>query len=273
MSENHRFEAIASTSERLGRRHNAAYKAARIPNERYGKAEPQQNEILEALPKNVEHRLFPRLQSKILRRGEIIHEFGQPAQHLYFPVSSIVSLQCVSTSGSTVQIAMVGSEGLVGLAALLGSETSTVRARVWKPGCAYELPSDLLGREFDSSPELRKLLLRYLRSLFSEMAQTAFCNRYHSIHQQFSRWLLQSLDRLPGSQLDATQEMIANTLGVRVASISEVACKLHDLGVIDYHRGRITVLNRPELENIACDCYASVKSDAGLEFQAKKMLI
>jgi CRP-like cAMP-binding protein len=261
MSKNHRSEAIASTSESLGRWHSAAYRAARIPNEPCGKVEPQQNEILEALPESVGRRLFHSLECKVLRRGHIVHDYGQTSQHVYFPVSSIFSLQCVSTSGSTVQIAMVGSEGLVGLAALLGSESSTVRASVWKSGCAYELPADLLGREFDNSPELRSLFLRYLRSLFSEMAQTAFCNRYHSIHQQFSRWLLQSLDRLPGRQLDATQEMIANTLGVRVASISEVACKLQDIGVINYHRGRITVLDRTGLENIACECYAAVRSE------------
>ena len=273
MSNNHQSEAIDSTSEGLKRRHNAAFRAARLPHGPCGKAELQQNEILGTLPQNVERRLFPFLQPKVLRRGDIIHECGQSSHHVFFPVSSIVSLQCVSLGGSTVQVAMVGSEGLVGLASLLGSESSTVRARVWKTGCAYELPADLLGAEFDNSCELRTLLLRYIKSIFSEMAQTAFCNRYHSIHQQFSRWLLLSLDRLPGNQLDATQEMIANTLGVRVASISEVACKLHDLGVINYHRGRITVLDRPRLEDIACNCYAAVKREIWPESSAKHLLI
>jgi CRP-like cAMP-binding protein len=261
MSETSHFQTITSKSESLKLRSSAGFAAAQGSDGLCSVADPRDNRILEALPKNVGNRLFPCLRFVLLRRRDIIHEYGQPLRQIFFPIGSIVSLQCMSTSGSTVQVAMVGAEGLVGVAALLGGATNTVRARVWKSGPACVLPAQRLGKEFDESCELRMLLLRYVQSLFSEMAQTAFCNRHHSIHQQFSRWLLLSLDRLAGSQLRATQEMIADMLGVRVASISAVACKLQDLGVINYHRGRITVLDRQRLEDIACECYATVKSE------------
>lgn len=264
MSETCRFEAITSKSGSPEPRGNAGFSAARGSGRLSGAASSQHNDILDALPQDIEDRLFPCLKLKELRRGDILHEYGESLHQVFFPISAIVSLQCGSTSGSTVQVAMVGREGLVGITALLGAESTSVRARVWKSGRAYVLPAERLGQEFDNSCALRSLLLRYMQSLFGEMAQTAFCNRYHSIHQQFARWLLLSLDRLPGSRLDVTQEMIANTLGVRVASISEVAGKLQKLRVINYQRGRITVLDRPRLESMACECYATVKSESDL---------
>jgi CRP-like cAMP-binding protein len=180
-------------------------------------------------------------------------------RHAYLPIDSIVSLLYVTENGGSAEIAVVGNEGLVGVELFMGGESTPSRAIVQSGGSAYRLSAEILKAEFHLHTDLLKLILRYTQSLLTQMAQTAVCNRHHSIDQQLCRWLLLSLDRLPGNRLSMTQELIANMLGVRREGVTDAAGKLHKSGVIEYSRGRITVLNRPRLETLSCECYAVVK--------------
>lgn len=222
----------------------------------------RKNHLLRRFPTEVQDRLLPDLEAALLSSGKVLYEPGQPLRHVWFPTDSVVTLACVTESGSTAQVEMIGKEGLVSIAAILGGEITNFQALVCNAGHAYSLPASRLRREFDNNREVRAILLRYALSKITAIAQTAFCNRHHSIFQQLCRWLLESLDRLPDSQLVITQEMIANMLGVRVASVSEVASKLQRLGVIEYHRGHITVLDRSRLGQLTCRCYSLVKNEA-----------
>lgn len=222
----------------------------------------EQNHLLAALPGEVKQRLSPLLEPVNLSLGQVLHEAGGTLSHVYFPIDSIVSLLYVTESGASAEISVVGNEGLVGIAVFMGGESTTSRAIVQSAGKALRLPVNQLRDEFNRHGEMLHLLLRYTQALITQMAQTAVCNRHHSIDQQLCRWLLLSLDRLPDNQLVMTQELIANMLGVRREGVTEAAGKLHKLGVIEYRRGHITVLDRPRLEQLSCECYAVVKKES-----------
>lgn len=196
-----------------------------------------------------------------LALGKVLYESGDALRHVYFPTDAIVSLLYVMESGASAEISVVGNEGLIGVALFMGGESTPSRAIVQSAGHAYRLPGQRLKDEFNRHGELLVLLLRYTQALITQMAQTAVCNRHHSIDQQLCRWLLLSLDRLPSNRLTMTQELIANMLGVRREGVTDAAGKLQKLGVIEYSRGRITVLNRPQLEQLSCECYAVVKKE------------
>jgi len=193
--------------------------------------------------------------------GEVLYESGSQLRHVYFPTSSIVSLLYVMEDGASAEIAVVGNEGMVGVALFMGGETTPSRALVQSGGQAYRLRGQFLKDEFHRATALQHVLLRYTQALLTQMAQTAVCNRHHSVDQQLCRWLLLSLDRLPSNELSMTQELIANMLGVRREGVTEAARKLQTAGLINYSRGHITVLDRPRLEARACECYQVVKTE------------
>jgi len=222
---------------------------------------PKQNHILDALPQPVRERLFPHLKLVTLPLGQVLYESGETLRHIYFPTSSIVSLLYVLKDGESAEIAVVGNDGAIGVALFMGGETTTNRAIVQGAGSAYRLAGARLKEEFERHGETLHILLRYTQALITQMAQTAVCNRHHSVDQQLCRWLLLSLDRLSSAELTMTQELIANMLGVRREGVTEAAGKLQKLGVITYRRGHITVLDRPHLEQLCCECYAVVKKE------------
>jgi CRP-like cAMP-binding protein len=222
---------------------------------------PQQNHILNALPPAERERLFPHLKLVELPLGTVLYESGDTLRHIYFPTDSIVSLLYVLENGASAEISIVGNDGAIGVALFMGGETTTNRAIVQSAGSAYRLTGRRLKKEFDRHGEMLHILLRYTQALITQMAQTAVCNRHHSVDQQLCRWLLLSLDRLSSNQLTMTQELIANMLGVRREGVTEAAGKLQKLKVIRYRRGQITVLDRPQLEQLSCECYAVVKKE------------
>lgn len=221
----------------------------------------QQNSLLGMLPEEELNRLMPNLEKVPLTLGQSLCESGQQMSHVYFPTDSIVSLLCVMENGASTEIAVVGYEGVVGVSLFMGGETTPSRAIVQSAGHAYRLKGQLLKNEFYRAGSMQKSLLRYTQALITQMAQTAVCNRHHSVDQQLCRWLLLSLDRLPGDKLVMTQELIANMLGVRREGVTESAGKLQKAGLISYSRGHITVLDRPGLEARVCECYGVVKDE------------
>jgi CRP-like cAMP-binding protein len=223
--------------------------------------DPRQNKVLAALHPVERDRLFPHLQLVPMPLGKIVYESGDAMRHVYFPTDSIISLLYVMKDGASAEISVVGNEGLVGVALFMGGETTPSRAIVQSGGSAYRLIAKQLKSEFNRHGQLQLLLLRYTQALITQMAQTAVCNRHHSVDQQLCRWLLLSLDRLPTNQLTMTQELISNMLGVRREGVTAAAAKLQKLRVIRYSRGRITVLDRPKLEALCCECYAVVKKE------------
>jgi CRP-like cAMP-binding protein len=223
--------------------------------------DPLQNHLLGALPAEARARLFPHLKLVSLPLGKVLYESGGALHHVNFPTNAIVSLLYVMENGASAEISVVGNEGLVGIAVFMGGESTPSRAIVQSAGSAFSLPSERLRDEFNGFPEMRMLLLRYTQGLITQMAQTAVCNRHHTIDQQLARWLLLSLDRLSGNDLVMTQDLIANMLGVRREGVTEAAGKLQDLGVIKYQRGHITVLDRARLEELSCECYRVVKDE------------
>ncbi len=223
--------------------------------------DPRQNHILAALPADEYARLLPHLEMAPLLLGSVLCEPDIQIRHVYFPTTSIVSLLYVMEDGASAEIAVVGNEGVVGVSLFMGGETTTSRAVVQSAGHAYRLKGQLLKDAFYRAGPIQRLLLRYTQALLTQMAQTAVCNRHHSIDQQLCRWLLLSLDRLPSNQLTMTQELIANMLGVRREGVTEAAGKLQRAGLIHYSRGQITVLDRPGLEARVCECYRVVKRE------------
>lgn len=223
--------------------------------------DPRENHLLRALPAEVSERLFPHLELVPMPLGDVLYESGSALRHVYFPTTSIVSLLYVMADGASAEIAVVGNEGMVGVALFMGGETTPSRAVVQSAGHAYRLKGQILKEEFHRATALQYLLLRYSQALLTQMAQTAVCNRHHSLDQQLCRWLLLSLDRLPSNKLNMTQELIANMLGVRREGVTEAAGKLQVLGLIRYSRGHITVLDRPRLEARCCECYQVVKKE------------
>ena len=222
---------------------------------------PQQNHLLAALSAAERERIYPQLKLVPMPLGKVLYESGDVMRHVYFPTNSIVSLLYVMEDGSSAEISVVGNEGLIGIALFMGGETTPSRAIVQSAGYAYRLVGEQLKQEFHRNGGMQLLPLRYTQALITQMAQTAVCNRHHSVDQQLCRWLLLSLDRLPSNELTMTQELIANMLGVRREGVTDAAGKLQKRGVIRYIRGRITVLNRPKLEELCCECYAVVKKE------------
>lgn len=219
------------------------------------------NQLLAALPESERTELIPHLTLVDMPSGKALYESGGRLHHVYFPTTAIVSLLYVMEDGSSAEIAMVGHEGMIGVSLFMGGETTPSRALVQSAGQAYRLEASILKAEFRRGNAMQRLLLRYTQALITQMAQTAVCNRHHSIDQQLCRWLLLSLDRLPSNRLKMTQELIANMLGVRRSGVTEAALKLQDAGLIRYNYGHIEVLDRPGLEKRVCECYGVVKRE------------
>jgi CRP-like cAMP-binding protein len=219
------------------------------------------NRLLAALPAELYERLRPELELVPLKLGASVYEAGSKLSYVYLPTTAIVSLLYVMKDGASAEIAVVGNEGLVGIALFMGGETTPSRAVVQSAGHAFRLRAQVLKREFEAGGALQHLLLRYTQALITQMAQTAVCNRHHSVEQQLCRWLLLSADRLPTAELKMTQELIANMLGVRREGVNQAAGALQDTGLIRYRRGHITILDRQGLEKRVCECYAVVKRE------------
>jgi CRP-like cAMP-binding protein len=226
-----------------------------------GRLDPKENRLLAALPDGEWQRWRAHLEYVHLPLGRVLYEAGATMSHVHFPTTAIVSLLYVMESGSSAEIAVVGREGLVGISLFMGGGSTSSRAVVQSAGHGFRLAAPALKDEFSRAGPVLHLLLRYTQALITQMAQTAVCNRRHSLDQQLCRWLLLSLDRLPGNELLMTQELIANMLGVRREGVTESALKLQHAGLIRYARGRITVLDRAALERRACECYAVVKKE------------
>jgi CRP-like cAMP-binding protein len=222
---------------------------------------PKQNHLLAALPETDYERLLPALELVPMPLGWAVYESGGRLGYLYFPTTSIVSLLYVMENGSSAEIAITGNDGLVGISLFMGGESTPSRAVVQSAGHGYRLKASVLKKEFALGGQLQHLALRFTQALITQMAQTAVCNRHHALDQQLCRWLLLSLDRLPGKELIMTQELIANMLGVRREGVTEAAGKLQSEGMIRYSRGHITVLDRAGLEKRVCECYAVVKKE------------
>ena len=223
---------------------------------------PLQNHLLNTLPHIEYERLLPHFELVEMPLGKVIYEPGGELNYVYFPTTCIVSLLYVMENGSSAEIAVIGNDGIVGVALFMGGGSMPNRAVVQSAGRAYRLRGQLLMKEFNQFGAMLHLLLRYTQALITQMAQTAVCNRHHSVDQQLCRWLLLSLDRLPSNELTMTQELIANMLGVRREGVTEAAGKLQKAGLILYSRGHITVLDRPGLEERVCECYQVVKSES-----------
>ena len=226
-----------------------------------GSPSPKQNQLLAALSPTDFNHLLPDLKLVTMPLGKVIYESGVLLNHLYFPADCIISLLYVMQNGAAAEIAVAGNEGVVGIALFMGGGTTPSRAIVQSAGYAFELRSEVLDKEFARASTLQHLLLRYTQALITQMSQTAVCNRHHTVDQQLCRWLLLSLDRLSSNEVSMTQELIANMLGVRREGVTQAAGKLQARGLIQYSRGRITVLDRPALEAEVCECYAVVKRE------------
>lgn len=222
---------------------------------------PQQNHLLAALPEEDYARMLPILEHVPLPLGQSLYESGEQLQYVYFPTTSIISMLYVLENGSSAEIAIVGNEGILGISLFMGGETTPSCAIVQSAGYAYRMRASLLKQEFGRNGPMMRLLLRYTQALITQMTQTAVCNRHHSIEQQLCRWLLLSLDRLSANDLQMTQELIANMLGVRREGVTEAAGRLQREGLIRYVRGHIWVLDRARLENHVCECYQVVKAE------------
>jgi len=222
---------------------------------------PKDNRLLASLPRATYDKLLPLLEPAPLPLGMALYESGGAQGYVYFPTTAIVSLLYVLENGASAEIAITGNEGLVGISLFMGGETTPSRAVVQSAGTGYRLRASVMKKEFESDGDLQHLLLRYTQALITQMAQTAVCNRHHSVDQQLCRWLLLSLDRLPDSELVMTQELIANMLGVRREGVTEAAGRLQAAGLIAYRRGHISVHDRAGLEARVCECYAVVKKE------------
>jgi CRP-like cAMP-binding protein len=220
---------------------------------------PQRNQLLSSLPERAPW--LSQLEQVDLPLGRVLYESSSKLTHVYFPTTSIVSLLYVMENGASAEIAVVGNEGIVGISLFMGGDSTPSRAVVQSAGGGLRLKANILMHEFNRAGPMLHLLLRYTQALITQMSQTAACNRHHSLDQQLCRWLLLSLDRLDSNQLVMTQELIANMLGVRREGVTAAAGHLHKAGIINYQRGRITVLNRALLEQRTCECYAVVKKE------------
>jgi CRP-like cAMP-binding protein len=222
---------------------------------------PRENHLLASLPAKEFARWMPNLEAVEMALGQVLYESGGTLEHVYFPTSAIVSLLFVLENGGSAEIAVVGFEGIVGISLFMGGTTTPSRAVVQSAGSGFRLKAALMMEGFNLGGPVLHLFLRYTQALITQMSQTAVCNRHHSLDQQLCRWLLLSLDRLRSSELVMTQELIANMLGVRREGVTEAAGRLDKAGIISYRRGRITVLDRPRLEERTCECYSVVKRE------------
>jgi CRP-like cAMP-binding protein len=232
---------------------------------------PQQNRLLAALGSPDHERIYPLLKLVPMSLAQVIYEPGEVLSDVYFPTDSIVSLMYTTADGAAAEIAMVGNDGLIGIAVFMGGGTTTSRAVVQCAGSAYRLRAHQLEEEFHRNGETQRLLLQYTQALITQMAQTAVCNRYHSVDQQLCRWLLLCLDRLSSNRLTMTHELIANMLGVRREGVTDAAGRLQRLSVIRYARGQIEVLDKPRLEQLCCECYAVVKKETDRLLPIRKL--
>jgi CRP-like cAMP-binding protein len=223
--------------------------------------DPRQNHLLAALPELDWQRWLPHLEFVDLPLGKVLYEAGDTLSHAYFPTDAIVSLLYVMRSGESAEIAVVGYEGMVGIPLFMGGDSTSSRAIVQNAGSGFRIKAQVMKDEFNGAAPVLHLLLRYTQALIAQMTQTAACNKHHTLHQQLCRWLLLSLDRLPGDELDMTQQLIANMLGVPLSEMTEAALFLQRAGIIRYEDGRITVLDRPGLEKLTCECYGVVKRE------------
>jgi CRP-like cAMP-binding protein len=224
-------------------------------------SEVRANDLLAALPEAELRRWLPHIEAIDLPLGHVLGESGETMSHVYFPSSAIVSLLYVLENDASAEIAVVGSEGIVGISLFMGGASSPNRAVVQSAGQGFRLNAKALQEEFQRAGPVLHLLLRYTQALIAQMSQTAVCNRHHTLDQQLCRWLLLSLDRLPGDELVMTQQLISNMLGVRREGVTEAAMNLQAAGLIRYARGRITVLNRVGVEKRSCECYNVVKRE------------
>jgi CRP-like cAMP-binding protein len=222
---------------------------------------PTENHLLAALPDVEWQRWLPQLEHVEMPLGQVLYESGGTLSHVYFPTTAIISLLYVMENGASAEIAVVGNEGIVGISLFMGGDSTSSRAVVQSAGLGFRLKAQIMKDDFNRAGPVLHLLLRYTQALITQMAQTAVCNRHHSLDQQLCRWLLLSLDRLQGNELVMTQELIANMLGVRREGVTEGALKLQQAGLIRYARGHISVLDRDGLENRSCECYAVVKKE------------
>jgi len=222
---------------------------------------PNQNQLLAAMPEAEWKRWLPAIEAVDLPLGKVLYEPGATLSHVYFPTTAIISLLYVLENGASAEIAVVGNEGLVGISLFMGGESTPSRAVVQSAGKGWRLPAKAMKDEFNRGGAVLHLLLRYTQALITQMSQTAVCNRHHSLDQQLCRWLLLSLDRLEGSELVMTQELISNMLGVRREGVTEAALQLQAAKLISYSRGRISVLDRPGIEKRSCECYGVVKKE------------
>jgi CRP-like cAMP-binding protein len=222
---------------------------------------PRQNQLLASLPEAEWQHWKPQLEMVDLPLGKVLYESGEQLKFVYFPTSGIVSLLYVLNSGASAEIAVVGREGVVGISIFMGGGSTPSRAVVQSAGMGYRLPAEAVQAAFEHAGPVMHLMLRYTQALITQMSQTAVCNRHHTLDQQLCRWLLLSLDRLPGNELVMTQELISNMLGVRREGVTEAAIKLQSADIIRYARGRISVLDRPKLELRTCECYQVVKQE------------
>ena len=222
---------------------------------------PAQNHLLAALAAKDLEALMPHLELVPLALGQMLYEPGGQMRHAYFPTTSIVSLHYVTESGASAETAGVGNEGMVGISLFMGGDTTSSSAVVQMAGHAYRMDRHVLKQAFELAGALQRLLLRYTQALMTQMAQTAACNRHHSVEQQLCRWLLLTMDRMPAGELVMTQELVASMLGVRRESVTDAAGRLQGAGYIRYRRGHISVLDRAGLEVRACECYGVVKKE------------
>jgi CRP-like cAMP-binding protein len=225
------------------------------------KQDPNQNHLMAALLDAEFDRLSPHLELIPMKLGDVLYESGDKVQYVYFPTSAIISLHYLLENGGSSEIAGVGNEGVLGISAFMGGDSTPSRAVVQTGGFGYRLPATILMEEFNRAGPVMRLLLRYTQALLTQMSQTAVCNRHHTVEQQLCRWLLLTLDRLSSNELTMTQELIANMLGVRREGVTEAAGRLQGYGYISYRRGHITVLDRKGLEQDVCECYGVVKKE------------
>jgi len=223
--------------------------------------DPRHNRLLASLPEADWQRLRPLLEPIAMPQGQVLYESGAILTHAHFPTSAIVSLLYETESGASAGIAVIGNEGIVGVPVFMGGGSTPSRAVVQSAGAGFRMPGAAIREEFSRSGPLMQILLRFTQALIAQMAQTAVCNRHHSVDQQLCRWLLLSLDRLAGDELVVTQDLIAHMLGVRREGVTEAALSLQRAELISYRRGHIKVLDRPGLESRSCECYAVVKAE------------
>ncbi|MES2756988.1 MAG: Crp/Fnr family transcriptional regulator [Pseudomonadota bacterium] len=225
------------------------------------KHDPNQNHLMAALLDAEFDRLSPHLELIPMKLGDVLYESGDKVQYVHFPTTAIISLHYLLENGGSSEIAGVGNEGVLGISAFMGGDSTPSRAVVQTGGFGYRLPAHILMEEFNRTGQVMRLLLRYTQALLTQMSQTAVCNRHHTVEQQLCRWLLLTLDRLGSNELTMTQELIANMLGVRREGVTEAAGRLQGYGYISYRRGHITVLDRKGLEQDVCECYGVVKKE------------